>query len=192
MVDRTLPSKDGVKHREIAGLIAKQTFELLGNPRSLRTTPATLAEVLTIAFDNYREYMREVNAPETFVQPSIPPCPGCRKPLHEVRQSSGSMLNSDQFDAVRAGDWYCDTCPSNGRGNTAYAYFWNSELRASEKAGELQCIYRSGCQSHPTCVAAGHCMAPMAEALRTQANAWKGSEELAQETRDIAADASKT
>jgi hypothetical protein len=38
------------------------------------------------------------------------------------------MLNDDQFDAVRAGDWYCDTCPSNERGNTGYRYFWTREL----------------------------------------------------------------
>jgi hypothetical protein len=29
---------------------------------------------------------------------------------------------------VRAGDWYCDTCPSNERGNTGYRYFWTREL----------------------------------------------------------------
>jgi hypothetical protein len=38
------------------------------------------------------------------------------------------MLNDDQFDAVRAGDWYCVKCPSNNRGNTPFRYWWDSEL----------------------------------------------------------------
>lgn len=100
-----------------------------------------VAEVEKLRFENTGlkhelGVLDDAPSDETSEQPSIPVCPGCRKPLHEVRQSSGSMLNSDQFDAVRAGDWYCDACPSNGRGNTAYAYFWNSELRASEKASD--------------------------------------------------------
>lgn len=40
------------------------------------------------------------------------------------------MLNDDQFDSVRAGDWYCDACPSNGRSHTKYRYFWNREIAA--------------------------------------------------------------
>jgi hypothetical protein len=55
-------------------------------------------------------------------------CPTCARALHKVMRPSGSMLNDDQFDAVRAGDWYCDTCPSNERGNTGYRYFWTREL----------------------------------------------------------------
>jgi hypothetical protein len=46
------------------------------------------------------------------------------------------MLNDDQFDAIRAGDWYCNTCPSNGRGNTPYRYFWNRELLTDEQRSE--------------------------------------------------------
>ena len=36
------------------------------------------------------------------------------------------MLNEYQFDAVKAGDWFCE-CHSNGRGNAPYAYFWDKE-----------------------------------------------------------------
>lgn len=43
------------------------------------------------------------------------------------------MLNDDQFDAIRAGDWYCETCPTNGRGNTSYRYFWDRELQTDEQ-----------------------------------------------------------
>ena len=58
-----------------------------------------------------------------------PNCPQCGKQLCEVRQGPNSMLNSEQFDAVKAGDWYCTHCPSNDRGNTSYAYFWAREVQ---------------------------------------------------------------
>lgn len=56
-----------------------------------------------------------------------PKCPLCGKELEPVRQSANSPLNSDQFDASKAGDWFCE-CSSNGRGNAPYAYFWNREV----------------------------------------------------------------
>jgi uncharacterized protein YbaR (Trm112 family) len=55
-------------------------------------------------------------------------CPSCRNPLKAVTQSENSMLNEEQFNAVRAGDYYCDICPSNGRGDTEYKYYWENEL----------------------------------------------------------------
>lgn len=60
-------------------------------------------------------------------------CPQCSRPLERVYQDSNSMLNSYQFDAVRAGDWYCASCPSNGRARTSYRYFWNHELQMFEQ-----------------------------------------------------------
>lgn len=56
-----------------------------------------------------------------------PNCPHCNQPLNRVLRDSSSFLNEDQFDAIRAGDWFC-TCHNNGRGNSPYAYFWNKEL----------------------------------------------------------------
>lgn len=61
-----------------------------------------------------------------------PSCPTCGNSLLKVRQSSDSMLNAEQFAAVKAGDWYCETCPSNERGNTRYKYYWNRELGIEE------------------------------------------------------------
>lgn len=61
-------------------------------------------------------------------------CPQCGRELERVRQSENSPLNRDQFDAVKAGDWYCLACPSNDRGNLPYSYFWDYELEAFEKA----------------------------------------------------------
>ena len=58
---------------------------------------------------------------------SIPSCPQCGKPLQKVTQSERSLLNTDQFDASRAGDYYCKVCPSNGRGKLLYCYWWQHE-----------------------------------------------------------------
>lgn len=55
-------------------------------------------------------------------------CPDCGNELEQVTYQAGCLYNREQFDAVRAGDWYCTTCPSNHRGNTQYRYFWNREL----------------------------------------------------------------
>lgn len=61
-------------------------------------------------------------------------CPDCGKPLERVTRSRDSYLNDDQFDAVRAGDWFCEMCPSNERGNARYRYFWDRELRPTGEA----------------------------------------------------------
>jgi len=37
------------------------------------------------------------------------------------------MLNDDQFDAIKAGDFYCDQCPGD-RGKSGLRYFWKAEL----------------------------------------------------------------
>lgn len=55
-------------------------------------------------------------------------CPTCSKPLKIVRRSPGSPLNEDQFDSAKAGDYYCDSCPSNNRGKADLAYFWLREV----------------------------------------------------------------
>jgi len=54
-------------------------------------------------------------------------CPQCGTDLLEVKQSNG-MLNDEQFDAVKAGDWYCTKCPSNDRGKTTLCYWWQREV----------------------------------------------------------------
>lgn len=55
-------------------------------------------------------------------------CPQCGRQIHLVKRSPDSPLNQDQFDAVKAGDYYCDHCPSNDRGHKPYCYWWESEL----------------------------------------------------------------
>ena len=67
----------------------------------------------------------------------IPNCPKCGNPLEKVRQSSNSPLNEEQFDSVRAGDWFCK-CHSNERGNKPWAYFWDSEVLQSETSSTIE------------------------------------------------------
>jgi uncharacterized protein with PIN domain len=57
----------------------------------------------------------------------IPKCPQCNKKLEKVTRDTGSYLNQDQFDAVRAGDWYCASCTGN-EARTGFKYWWNREL----------------------------------------------------------------
>ena len=59
-------------------------------------------------------------------------CPDCGKLLERVRYEGG-CLNEDQFDATRAGDWYCSTCKGT-RSRSGYRYFWSRELPADEPA----------------------------------------------------------
>jgi hypothetical protein len=65
-------------------------------------------------------------------------CPDCNSALQRVRQDEYSMLNSEQFDAVKAGDWFCTRCPSDGKARTGYRYFWNHDLDAAIKAAQPQ------------------------------------------------------
>jgi hypothetical protein len=60
---------------------------------------------------------------------SQPVCPECGTELRAVT-NDGGYLNDDQFDSVRAGDWYCFRCPGNGRGRSGYRYYWDREVVA--------------------------------------------------------------
>lgn len=62
-----------------------------------------------------------------------PACPGCGRPLHRVRRPAESMLNDDQFDSVKCGDWFCEDCPKPTGdqrlvGGRRYQYFWTRKL----------------------------------------------------------------
>lgn len=54
-------------------------------------------------------------------------CPQCKCALKPVAYPGG-MLNRDQWESVRAGDYRCDSCPDNGRANRPkVAHFWAAE-----------------------------------------------------------------
>lgn len=59
-------------------------------------------------------------------------CPQCGSPLTEVPRRS-NWLNADQYAASKAGDWFCESCPDNGRGNSGLCYFWDSEIESHNK-----------------------------------------------------------
>lgn len=61
-------------------------------------------------------------------------CPICGGSLKAVPPSK--WLNAEQWEAVKAGDYYCGTCPSNGRGNGCFHYFWATEIEESDR---VQC-----------------------------------------------------
>ena len=60
-------------------------------------------------------------------------CPSCGKELKPVMQDANSALNADQFDAIRAGDYYCSYCPEDKgtakTSKTGYAYFWKKDVQ---------------------------------------------------------------
>lgn len=66
------------------------------------------------------------------MNPSAVACPQCSASLREVRQSADSMLNAEQFDAAKLGDWFCSNCAPQGE---RYRYFWNRELNAAPVVG---------------------------------------------------------
>lgn len=49
------------------------------------------------------------------------PCPQCGERMNRVRNTSG-YLNDDQFEAVKAGDWFCK------RHEVETVYVWDSAL----------------------------------------------------------------
>lgn len=57
-----------------------------------------------------------------------PNCPLCGGQLEKVRYPSDSYMNEDQFNSVKAGDWYCSKCKSD-KASSGYAYFWDSEVK---------------------------------------------------------------
>jgi len=63
-----------------------------------------------------------------------PLCPGCRGNLKRVIQAEPQFLNPEQYDAIKAGDWYCDKCPASvgtsekQPSTSAYAYFWDKDI----------------------------------------------------------------
>lgn len=55
-------------------------------------------------------------------------CPACSGELTAI--VNNGLLNDDQFDSIKAGDFYCRSCPANGRGHLNYCYWWSSELKS--------------------------------------------------------------
>lgn len=61
------------------------------------------------------------------VEPRVLECPKCGGPLKECPRRS-NWLNDDQYASVKAGDYFCETCPDNDRGKSGLCYWWEHEL----------------------------------------------------------------
>lgn len=55
-------------------------------------------------------------------------CPQCDRSLVMVKPNPYSAFSREQFDAAKAGDWYCNACPTNDRGGANLCYWWEREL----------------------------------------------------------------
>ena len=55
-------------------------------------------------------------------------CPKCGHPLFKVVRSDWSMLNEEQFRAIRAGDYVCEAGCKGDRGKSGLRYYWEHEL----------------------------------------------------------------
>lgn len=77
----------------------------------------------------------------------------CGNHLEKVTQSANSMLNSEQFDAARMGDWFCRRCPKNEGKNR---YFWDSEVAAlAASPARIDCGeagHSEGCCGNAQCL----------------------------------------
>lgn len=57
-------------------------------------------------------------------------CPECNHPLSRAVPTGGSLaLSEGQFEAIKAGDWYCDAGCKGTRGKSGLRYYWESELK---------------------------------------------------------------
>ncbi len=56
-------------------------------------------------------------------------CPLCRGPLIDLQKKPAEVLGTQEtWDNEKAGDYACDSCPPNFRGNNPRCYFWEKEL----------------------------------------------------------------
>ncbi len=69
-------------------------------------------------------------------------CPDCSNKLFKVVQSPKSPLSPDQFDAVKAGDWYCTNCKGT-RSYNGYKYFWERDLAELKPSPRDIALYRA-------------------------------------------------
>lgn len=58
---------------------------------------------------------------------SAPNCPKCGAGLMRVCYPIDSYLSRDQFESVKAGDWYCTRCADSST-RSGYTYFWDKDL----------------------------------------------------------------
>jgi len=66
-------------------------------------------------------------------------CPDCGRGLLNVEYPHGSMLNEEQFESAKEGDFFCAWCKDSNT-KTGYKYFWERDLKpTSEKLKACPC-----------------------------------------------------
>jgi len=60
-----------------------------------------------------------------------PNCPDCGTKLEKVVYDSSYLLNFDQWDSIKAGDYYCPGECKGDRGKSGLRYFWERALTDS-------------------------------------------------------------
>lgn len=101
-----------------------------------------MARKLDTAYKGSREYLRDALRGFLNTQRSSgalvrdaalqsePKCPECGAGLHGVRYPGG-YLNEEQWDSIRAGDFYCNSnAPHQREPNGGITYFWKREVKA--------------------------------------------------------------
>jgi len=64
-------------------------------------------------------------------------CPQCGTGLRVVRNTSG-VLNDEQFDSMRAGDFFCENC-KGVEAKSGYKYWWKRDLEKYHKPLCIRC-----------------------------------------------------
>jgi len=60
-------------------------------------------------------------------------CPICGKSLFKVEQSPQSFLNKEQFETVKAGDYFCKSCSGDEAKHTKYKYFCAKDIKLKHR-----------------------------------------------------------
>lgn len=106
----------------------------------------------------------------------MPTCPRCGGQLVEVANRS-AYLNDDQAAAQRAGDFYCEKCPPNGRSEAnRYCYWWKREIAAfapapSREAPEAGEAVKDACAKEADRILASWGYADDPDSVRAQVGA---------------------
>ena len=118
------------------------------DPRAVYTLLDCIENMNAADHDVVREYQRKAGEMRDQMMPVLSQhpdpvaekrdrCPQCRGTVMLVTQGEYAWMNRDQFDAVKAGDYYCESCPPNDRAeNGKHCYWWERELVAAEREAE--------------------------------------------------------
>lgn len=102
-------------------------------------------------------------------------CPGCGGKVEAVPPSK--WMNSDQWDAVKAGDYFCEACPDDGKGATGFAYWTTAEVEAASVCTGKQPV--SDPTTNPTEVSSKSVGEPVSESDRERwARIWKAQKHV--------------